>query len=58
MKDYFVIIFIFVLISVVQVNRGCCDVKEGSSVCPPGSDQQTQENDIPPFTIFYVNFFP
>ncbi len=33
----------------VQLNRQCCYVKDGSSVCPPGPDDQWIVNDNPPW---------
>ena len=40
--------------SEITLIRGCCSVKEDSSVCPPGSEQQIIENEQPHFTTFLV----
>lgn len=32
-------------ISEITLNRGCCEIKPGSQVCPPGPDDQYIEND-------------
>ncbi|TRY68360.1 hypothetical protein TCAL_04128 [Tigriopus californicus] len=33
-------------------NRGCCKVKDGSPVCPPGDDFQIITNNNPPYTKY------
>ena len=40
------------LIPVVTLNRGCCRVKDVSSVCPSGDNYQIEESDNPVYTKY------
>jgi hypothetical protein len=35
---------------IVTFNRMCCRIKDGSPICPPGSDDQYVNNEIPPWS--------
>jgi hypothetical protein len=34
----------------VTFNRMCCRIKDGSPICPPGSNDQYVNNEIPPWS--------
>jgi hypothetical protein len=37
-----------------QLNRGFCEVKAGSNVCPEGLDFQINTSDNPPYTQYHT----